>query len=272
MNQEQKADLFQAMHVGASAFLLPNAWDAVSAGVFQDAGFPAIATASAAMALSHGVGDGEKLSREDMIAAIRRMVKSVSVPVTADMERGYGETPQDVAASVGMLLDVGAVGMNIEDSLEDGSLRPLSDMAARIAAARQAAEARGIALVINARADVFYTGGAGEEGFTETVRRANAYFDAGADCAFILTPDFEMVARLAPVLNGPMNVLASGPETPSLQSLSAMGVRRVSTGPRLMQKLAGDLRRYAGILLNQGEFGFLDGLVPYGEIESWLAS
>ena len=270
MNQEQKADLFQALHVGASAFLLPNAWDAVSAGVLQDAGFPAIATASAAIALSYGVADGERLELEQMMEAAGRIVRSVSIPVSVDMERGYGETPEDVAGAVNRLLDTGAVGMNIEDSLEDGSLRPSGDMAARIAAARRVAEARGIDMLINARADVFYCGGTGQESFDETVRRANRYFEAGADCVFVLTPDFEMVERLVPALNGPLNVLAFGAEVPSMRSLGAMGVRRVSTGPRLMQKLAGDLRRYGAQMIDEGEFGFLDGFIPYGEIEGWF--
>lgn len=271
MNQEQKADLFQAMHVGAGAFLLPNAWDAVSARIYEEAGFSAIATASAAIAFAHGVADGEKLSRREMITATGRIVRAVSVPVSADMERGYGEASKDVATSVSMLLDAGAIGMNIEDSLDKGTLRPIADMAARIAAARSAAETRGIALVINARTDVFATGGTGEAAFDETVRRANACFDAGADCAFILTQDFEMMARLIPELNGPVNVLAGGPDTPALAALGAMGVRRVSTGPRLMQKLAGGLRGYAQMLQEKGEFGCLDELIPYGEIEGWFS-
>lgn len=267
MDQEQKAHLFQALHVGGSAFLLPNAWDALSASVMEQAGFPAIATASAAIALSHGVADGEALSRDEMMAAIRRIVNAVSVPVTADIEGGYGRSPDEVAETVRAVIEAGAVGINIEDSVDHARLRPVGEMCARITAARQAAEAAGLELYINARADAGLIGMDAEDARAETLSRAKAYVEAGASGIFVITREAALISEVARTILAPLNVLAMDAQMPSIAELSALGVRRISTGPRLLQAAMGALSDVLEHMQGSGGFEALGGIIPYDELE-----
>lgn len=268
MDIAQKALLFQALHVGADALLLPNAWDAVSARIMEQAGFPAIATASAAIALCHGTGDGEQMTADEMVRAVGRIAKAVSVPVSADIERGYGPAPNDVAHMVSRIIDAGAVGINIEDSLGDHTLRPAAEMAARIAAAHQVGEAKDVELYINARIDACLTGMGGDAAFEEITARAKVYLDAGASGIFVITADQELIARLARAVHAPLNVLVMDAGSPSVQAMSGLGVRRISTGPRLLAAMMGHLRADMSHLHDSGRFDVLEGMLSHEELDA----
>jgi 2-methylisocitrate lyase-like PEP mutase family enzyme len=266
MTQTEKAVQLRELHHGPAILVLPNAWDAASARVIEEAGFPAIATTSAGVALSLGYPDGQRIGRDEMLAAVRRIAAAVRVPVTADIEAGYGETPEAVAETIRGVLEAGAVGVNLEDSWErDGraALVDLSLQEERIRAAREAAQAAAIPLVINARTDVFLHR-LGDE--AEAVRRLNAYLQAGADCAFpILVREPALVARLVVAIGGPVNILA-GPGAPGIAHLQSLGVARVSFGSALMRAALGLTRRIATALKATGTYAsFPDDTIPSPE-------
>jgi 2-methylisocitrate lyase-like PEP mutase family enzyme len=199
--------------------VLPNAWDAASAAAFaRIEGCRAIATSSGAIAEAHGYPDGERISRDEMISAVATIVRAVDVPVTADLEAGYG----DPAATAEAAIDAGAVGLNLEDNLA-----PVEEHVARVRAVRETAERLGVPLVINARTDVFLRGSRDPD---EAVSRANAYLEAGADCAFVIwVQGTAPIERLAAEIRGPLNVLYR-PGSPSIAELERLGVARVSVG------------------------------------------
>ena len=188
-NQSQKAENFRALHHGAASLVLPNAWDAGTAVLVANAGFPAIATTSAGVAFAMGRADGQQISRDDMLRAIESISARVSLPVTADIEAGYGDTPEEVGETGRLSIEAGAVGINLEDGIDHaaGTLYELPLAVERIAAARDAGQAAGVPLVINGRTDVYFSPSlSDEEKFDEAVSRANAYIEAGADCAFVI--------------------------------------------------------------------------------------
>jgi 2-methylisocitrate lyase-like PEP mutase family enzyme len=240
MNQAEqavKAELFRAMHSGPRLLLLPNAWDAISARIVVGAGFPAVATTSGGVAWALGYADGEVAPWEEVVDATRRIVRSVNVPVTADIETGYGDTPEALARSIGDIIGAGAVGVNLEEGLRTSppSLRPTADMAARIGAAREAARAAGVPIVINARTDLYIKniGEDPEARFDETVARGRAYLAAGADCFYpIALRDPATIGRLTSVLAAPVNIMVRA-GLPNIAELEALGVRRASTATAL---------------------------------------
>ncbi|MGC2196159.1 MAG: isocitrate lyase/phosphoenolpyruvate mutase family protein, partial [Terriglobales bacterium] len=185
--QKAKAMAFRAMHRGPKILLLPNAWDVVSARIFEDASFGALATTSAGIAFSLGYPDGEKISRGEMLARVGRIARAVTVPVTADVEAGYGPRPEDAARTAREVIEAGAVGMNLEDATEDAA-HPLADLPLqleKIHAVREAALKTGVLLVLNARTDVYLLKlGDPEKRYDEAVCRLVAFRDAGADCVF----------------------------------------------------------------------------------------
>jgi 2-methylisocitrate lyase-like PEP mutase family enzyme len=212
-----KAALLRELHVPGTPLVLPNAWDAASAWAVQEAGFPVVATTSAAVAPVLGYADGQGTPVAETLAAVARIARAVEVPVTADMERGYGLEPAEFAER---LLATGAVGCNLED-LGPGGLKDPHEQASYLSGVRKAA---GRDLVINARVDTFLTEGATLD---DALRRAALYLEAGADCVFpILAPD---PASLVAGIDGPVNVLCV-PGSPSLADLAAAGVARVSFG------------------------------------------
>lgn len=268
MNQKQKAEAFRAVHLASELLVLPNAWDAVSAKVLQAAGFPAVATASASVSWAKGVRDGEGLTRTDMIDAVRLIAGAVDVPVTADIEKGFGETAGDVGETVSKIIAAGAVGINIEDSVGKGQ-RPVDDMQARIAAARSASDAADVPLVINARVDAYLLGKSGDDVYADTLARAAAWFEAGADCVFVPGPkDKDLIGKLASDIKGPINVIVMDETTLSVAELESLGVARISTGPRLMQCVMGALQNAAKSIREDGDFRFMKGAANFGEINS----
>ena len=229
-----RADLFRSLHVRGRPLVLFNAWDAGSARAIAESGAPAIATGSWSVAAANGYADGERLPLQLAVDNLRRIVAAVALPVTIDLESGYGETPRQVGATVAAALDAGAVGCNIEDSFPaDGRLRDIGDQAARLAAARKAAEDAGVALFINARTDVFFQGAAHAHDMTlvtEVLKRASAYADAGADGLFVPGVIAEdLIARLVEGSPLPLNIMVM-PGVPDRARLAALGVARISHG------------------------------------------
>ncbi len=267
MTQQEKAEKFLVMH-REGILVLPNAWDVASACVLVDAGFNAIATTSGGCAFSVGFCDGENIGRSGMAEVVRRMASGVSVPVSADMEAGYGPSPSDVENTVNVALGSGAVGVNIEDGDKRGRTRRLYDLdlsVERVRAARKAADDFGISAVINARTDGYMLGGE-QDMFDETVKRANLYLEAGADCAFVIgVRDGHLIGRLAAAINGPMNVLA-GPGTPSVQKLKEMGVRRVTVGGNIAKAAYTLVKTAAEELKNSGTYEFAAGIYSQPEM------
>lgn len=267
LDQAGKAARFAEMHRRDGIFVLPNCWDAASACVLADAGFPAIATTSGGCAFSLGYCDGENIPRNEMLGAIGRIARAVSIPVSADMEAGYGEPPEAVAETVRLAIEAGAIGVNIEDSDKSGPRRLIDfDLAVeRVEAAVAAARDSGMDIVINARTDGYMMGN-DDAVFEETVRRANAYLGAGAGCVFAMgARDGALIARLAPAIDGPLNILA-GPGTPPVPELGEMGVKRVTVGGNIAKAALTLVRRAADELAGPGTYGFAEGAFSQAEI------
>jgi 2-methylisocitrate lyase-like PEP mutase family enzyme len=261
-NQKERAAHFRQMHHENLPLVLPNAWDAASARIIELAGAKAIATSSAGVSWVYGRRDGEKLQREEMIRMVRYIVEAVGVPVTADVESGYGTgSPEDVAETVRAVIDAGAVGVNLEDSPgRDGEPLMAPEIhAERIRAAREAAQAAGGDLVINARTDPYLLKvGAPETRFDEAVRRAGIYREAGADCIFVPgVIDGEAIAALVQAIGCPVNVLAfSG--VPSIQELGRLGVARVSLGAGVARAALSATQQLAREVLEKGTYQGLE--------------
>jgi 2-methylisocitrate lyase-like PEP mutase family enzyme len=272
-SQVEKAMQFRQRHRGPGALVLPNAWDVASARIFEEAGFPAIATTSAGIAYSLGYPDGQHIPREEMIARIGRIARAVKVPVTADVESGYGSTPEDAARTTRELVQAGAVGMNLEDASGDPN-QPLLELqlaVEKIKAARVAAAQLRVPMVVNARTDVYLLpGGDPQAQYSEALRRLIAYRDAGADCVFAPgLKDVETIGRLVGDLQCPLNILAV-PGTPPIPELEKLGVARVSLGSGPMRATLGLLRRLAEELKTAGTYNALDEAVPYAEVNKML--
>jgi 2-methylisocitrate lyase-like PEP mutase family enzyme len=267
MTQEEKAGRFRALHRGAKILILPNAWDVSTARVFEMAGFPAIGTTSAGIAFSHGYPDGEKISRDEMLDMVTRIVRAVAIPVTADVESGYG----DAVATAKAVAATGAVGMNLEDTLSDAGDR-LMELSVQTAIIRDI-RALNLPVVINARTDVYLASiGDPATRFARTVERLNAYREAGADCLFAPgVSDAATIAALAREVQGPLNILATL-GTPPASELQQLGVARVSIGSGAARAALGLVRRIANELREHGSYNtMLEGQVPYADVNEMLS-
>jgi 2-methylisocitrate lyase-like PEP mutase family enzyme len=269
-----KANQFRQLHRGPGVLVLPNAWDVASARIFEGAGFPAIATTSAGIAYSLGYPDGQRIPREEMLARIGRIARAVNVPMTADVESGYGPTPEDAARTARELIQTGAVGMNLEDSTgrADQPLCSLELAVEKIQAVRQAALDLHAPIVVNARTDVYLLGGGNPEAdFTEAVRRLLAFREAGADSVFAPgLKDAETIGKLVKAVECPLNILA-GPGSPTIGELKELGVARVSVGSGPMRATLGLLRRFSDELRNTGTYVGLEGAISYEEANKLLS-
>jgi 2-methylisocitrate lyase-like PEP mutase family enzyme len=269
---KEKAEALRRLHGGPRILVLVNAWDAASARVVEAAGFPAVASSSAGVAYALGYADGQRIARDEMLDMVRRMARAVQVPVTADVESGYGATVEAAAETARAVIAAGAVGMNLEDakdSEEGGALVPAEVHVARIRAARAAAAQLGVPIVINGRTDAFAARNvAGSDRLAEAVRRANAYLAAGADCAFVpFVSNRDAIAQLAREVRGPLNVLGT-PSSPPVRELERMGVRRVSVGSGPARAAYGRLRRVALDLEEKGTYeSMAEGAIPYVEMQ-----
>ena len=238
--QADKAKNLLSLHLNGRLLVLPNVWNPIGARMLEVKGFPAVATASAAIAESLGYNDGEQIKLETMLDMVGRIVRSVDAPVTADFEAGYADTLDGLQENISRLLDTGAVGINFEDSFDDSSrLRPIAEQVERIKAVREAAARKGIHLVVNARADSFFAEefSSEEERIEDAVVRSNAYIQAGADCVYpIGWGDRETLLVLRKRISAPINVLATA-KTASLNELQEIGINRASYGPYVFRAL-----------------------------------
>jgi 2-methylisocitrate lyase-like PEP mutase family enzyme len=270
-NQTDRALAFRALHIPGTPLVLPNAWDAVSARLVEDAGAAAVATTSAGLVWALGAPDGERVDRATALAAVARIAEAVTVPVTADIESGYAEDTGGLAETVRAVLAAGVVGVNIEDALygagAGGPLRDVGEQAERISAVREAADAAGVPLFVNARTDTFLSGAGGVD---LTLERAAAFRAAGADGIFVPgAVDPGIVKELVNGVDGPLNVMA-GPGAPTVAELAALGVARVSVGSGVAQAAHALVRRAARELLDTGTYRSLADGIDYGEVDALL--
>ncbi|WP_028798928.1 isocitrate lyase/PEP mutase family protein [Streptomyces sp. 142MFCol3.1] len=266
----ETAAAFRALHVPGRPLVLPNAWDAASARIVEEAGAPAVATTSAGLAWGLGRPDGDRLDRAAALGAVARVCAAVRVPVSADIESGYAQDAQGVTDTVRAVLAAGAVGVNIEDALYEGGapLRPVGDQAERIAAARAAADAADVPLYVNARIDTCLRGAGGID---ETLERAAAYLAAGADGVFVPgVADPVTVKALVDGVDGPLNILV-GPGAPTVSELAALGVARVSAGSSIAQAAHAVVLRAARELLSAGTYDSLTGGFDYAELNALMS-
>jgi 2-methylisocitrate lyase-like PEP mutase family enzyme len=249
--QKQSAELFRALHATGKLLILPNAWDAASARLAEDCGAKAIATSSAAVAWAHGYADGETIPVETLLATVKEIIRIVRIPVSVDSEMGYSSDPDAVAHYVGQLIDLGAVGMNIEDGASPPEL-----LAKKIAAIRSEVAKRGADFFVNARTDVYLKKlVAAEAALDETLSRGAMYRDAGADGFFV--PGLDALDRLKTVADAidlPLNALPLGSSMPSAQELKGAGVRRISAGAGPARAAYGAMRRAAKQIVDEGRF------------------
>lgn len=226
--QRAMAADFLARHQAPPILLLPNVWDGWSARLFAGAGFPAVATSSASVAWSLGYPDGEIAPWGEVVAATGRIVRAARVPVTADIEAGYGATPAEVGTHVGEIIRAGVAGINLEDGTK-GALRGIDDACARLAAARAAADREGVPIVINARCDVFHLQqGEDEARFAAALARSKAYLAAGADCVYAFgLRDPAMIARFVAAIGAPVNITGRA-GMPDAATFERLGVARIT--------------------------------------------
>jgi 2-methylisocitrate lyase-like PEP mutase family enzyme len=272
--QRKKAEAFRAMHIGAGAVLLPNVWDVASARIIEEAGFPAIATTSAGIAFAQGFPDGQKIPADQMIAVVAHIASAVRVPVTADVEAGYGQRPEDAARTARNVIHAGAVGMNFEDATGDAD-HPLTELTLqleRIRAIREAAENLSVHLVLNARTDVYLLQiGDSAKRYDEAVRRLAAFRDAGADCVFVPgVRDAETIGRIVADLKCPVNILGV-PGSPSVPELVKLGVKRISLGSGPTRSSLGFLRRLAEEVKTSGTYKLMEGAPSHAEMNKLMS-
>lgn len=273
--QREKAETLRSMHRPGNPLVLVNAWDAVSARIVEEAGFPAIATTSGGIAWLEGYADGEHISREQMLAGIARIVRAVAVPVTADLESGYGPTTEAAVLTAKGAIASGAVGLNFEDGDFAGAgLVPVGAQCERIAAIRKVADDAGIPLVINARADVFLKDVVENQAdrLTEAIVRGNDYLRAGADCVFVpMVTDEKTIATLVRNIRGPVNVLAA-PATPTVARLGELGVARISVGASAMAYALTQLRSITRTIKEEGTFAYTGERLSHSQVNDLFAS
>ncbi len=260
-SMKHKANIFRNLNTQGH-LLLPNAWDAASARIFEAAGFPAIGTTSAGIAYSRGFHDAQQISREEMIREVAIIARAVDIPVTADIEAGYGPDVGDVIETVRAVIDAGAVGINLEDNAHGGTplLFDITVQAERIAAAKSEGERNGIALTVNARTDIFLLDlGADEnERIAMTTERGHAYIAAGADLVFVpKLIDTRITQHLSDAFEGRLNLMAM-PGAPAASVLFNAGARRISLGPTAMLASLGTVQNIAQELRQTGTWSSIE--------------
>jgi len=268
--QKEKAELFLKYHHDKEILVLLNSWDIGSSKLIEACGYKAVATTSMGIAASLGYPDCEVIQLPEMIEVITGIINAVEVPVTVDVEAGYGNNLNEIIDSAKKIIATGIIGINIEDSID---LNPLlideMEFCERISAIRALSDSMDFHLVINARTDSFYTStGSTQEKLSESIRRGNKYREAGADCIFVQPVwEKETIATLVKEINAPINILANptigAGVTPSISELQDLGVARVSLGSGLMKATLALIKKVANELSEKGTYNILlDTLTP----------
>ena len=271
--QKEKAEMFLNFHHDKEILVLLNSWDAGSSKLIEASGYKAVATTSMGIAASLGYPDCQVIQLSEMIQVITGIVNAVQVPVTVDIEAGYGNNVDDIIESVKKIIATGIVGINIEDSIE---LSPVlideMEFCERISAIRALSDSLGFHLVINARTDSFYTSsGSLQEKLTESIKRGNKYREAGADCIFVQPVwEKETIRTLVKEINAPINILSNpgigAGLPPSVRELQDLGVARLSLGSSLMKATLALMKKVADELLEKGTYNILsDTMTPRPE-------
>jgi 2-methylisocitrate lyase-like PEP mutase family enzyme len=273
--QGRKAEELRKLHSGPRMLLLPNAWDVASARVLEELGYPAIATTSAGVAFALGYPDGQRVTRDEMLEVVARIARAVRVPVTADMEAGYGTTLADMAKTAKAIVAAGAVGLNLEDVTgETESSQVNAELQAeKIRTIRETSASLGVTLVVNARTDIYLMPiGPEATRFERTVERLRAYHAAGADCVFAPgVSERGLIEELVKAVVAPLNILVM-PGCPPIPELEKLGVRRASIGSGVMRSTLGLVRRMGRELLEKGTYSSVfEGAIPFAEVNALLA-
>src|SRR3989449_5513350 len=270
-SQRDKAQDFRELHHRKNMLILPNAWDVPSARVFENEGFPAIATSSAGLLVSLGYPDGEVIGRDEFVSAVRRIAKVLSVPLSVDIVAGFGKTTKEVVTTVKAVLKAGGIGINIEDFAHaTKKLFPVERQIENVKAIRRLGDTVGVGLVINARTDALRFGTGDEEAkFKEAVHRALAYRDAGADCVYPMgLTEPASIRRFVKELDFPINVMVRK-GLPPVSELKRLGVARVSFGPSASYATMGLLKRASKEVLEKGTYqNLVDAAISFDEIHS----
>jgi 2-methylisocitrate lyase-like PEP mutase family enzyme len=268
--QKEKAELFLKFHQDKEILVLLNSWDIGSSKLIEASGYKAIATTSMGIAASLGYPDCQVIQLSEMLETITGIVNGVQVPVTVDIEAGYGNNLNEIIDSVKKIIATGIVGINIEDSID---LNPIlideMEFCERISAIRALSDSLGFHLVINARTDSFYvSSGSQPEKLSESIKRGNKYREAGADCIFVQPVwEKETISALVKEINAPINILANptieAGVTPSIKELQDLGVARVSLGSGLMKATLALIKKVADELSEKGTYNILlETLIP----------
>ncbi len=272
-DQAAKASAFRDLHARAGAFVIPNPWDAGSARILAALGFQALATTSAGLAFSLGRRDGEQLvSRTEALANARQIAEATDLPVSGDLENGFGDAPEDAAETIRQAAQAGLVGASIEDATGDSS-RPIYDFGhavERIAAAVAVSRALPFVFTLTARAENFLQGRADLE---DTIRRLQAFEQAGADVLYAPgLPSLDAVRAVCAAVAKPVNVLANT-KIPSLTvaALAEAGAKRISVGGLLNRAALGGFLRAARELRQAGTFGFAQDATTHAEASGFMA-
>jgi 2-methylisocitrate lyase-like PEP mutase family enzyme len=271
--QKEKAEMFLKFHQDKEILVLLNSWDIASSKIIEACGYRAIATTSMGIAASLGYPDCQVIQLSEMIDAITGIVKGVQVPVTVDIEAGYGNNINEIIDSVKKIIATGIVGINIEDSID---LNPVlideMEFCERISAIRALSDSLGFHLVINARTDSFFTSsGSPQEKLSESIKRGNKYREAGADCIFVQPVwEKETISTLVKEINAPVNILSNPANMtglpPSASELQELGVARLSLGSGLMKATLALIKKVADELSEKGTYNILsDSLKPHPE-------
>jgi 2-methylisocitrate lyase-like PEP mutase family enzyme len=270
-SQASRAERFRALHDRKSVLVLPNAWDVPSARMFEDEGFPAVATSSAGMLVSLGYPDGEDIPNREFVSAVRRIARVLSVPLSVDVVGGFGNTPESVAKSVRAVVSAGAVGINIEDFVHSAKkLLPLEKQLDRLRSLIRLRKSLGVPFVINARTDAFrYAPGDADAKLEEAIRRAKAFRDIGSDCVYPMgLTDSSTISRFVQALDFPTNVMVRK-GLPAVPELKRLGVARVSFGPSASYAALGLLRRASREVLEKGTYETLtEGAISFDELNA----
>lgn len=272
--QAEKAERLRKLHQGPRILVLPNAWDVASARLMEEASYPVIATTSAGIAASLGYPDGQRISRGEMLEVVARIARAVRVPVTADMEAGYGTTVDEMIETAKAVVAAGAVGMNLEDVTgeDESSQVDMVLQVERIRAICATSSSLGVPLVANARTDIYLMPiGEAATRFERTVERLRAYRQAGAACLFAPgIRDRETISKLVKAVAAPLNILLT-PGCPSLGELEKLGVARASAGSGVMRATLGLVRRIGKELMEKGTFESLfNGAIPFDEVNRMM--
>jgi 2-methylisocitrate lyase-like PEP mutase family enzyme len=271
VSQAAKAEEFRTLHNRVEVLILPNAWDVPSARVFEDEGFNAVATSSAGMMVSLGYPDGEEIPRAEFFAAVKRMSRVLSVPLSVDVVSGFGASPDAVVKTVKAVVAAGGIGINIEDFVHSAKkLLPLEKQTAKLKALVRLRDSQSVHFVINARTDALrYAVGDDEMKLAEAIRRAETYRDLGVDCVYPMgLVDAPSISRFVKAVNFPTNVMIRK-GLPPVSDLKRLGVNRVSFGPAASYAAMGLLKRASREVLESGTYSSLtEGAISFDELNT----